>query len=155
MPPRPLVVHERRSVSIYRINEGELDIPSEWADKSVNVFAVGNSLPLALSFLITWEEIDSRKELATYVDQNLDDLAHQLKGLTILERRQVEFAGATALEAEFTWRGDGGLMYQRQTYIRTGSRVLVFTASSRRELREEHREQIDAVLSSLRLVDAG
>lgn len=142
-------------MSIYRINEGELEIPPEWTDKSVNVFAVGSSLPLALSFVITREEIDAREDLATYADAKLDEIGHQLKQFKIVEKRQVEVAGTVALEAEFTWRAEAGLMYQRQTYVRAGKRMLVFTATSRRELREEHRAQVDAVLSSLRLVDAG
>lgn len=139
-------------MSVYTINEGELEIPDGWTDKSVNVFAVGTSLPLALSFVISREEFDPQGDLATYAEERLDTVEHQLKDFKVIEKRQIEVAGSTALEAEFTWRGQAGLMYQRQTYVRAGQQVLVFTATSRRELREEHRAQIDAVLSSLRLV---
>lgn len=137
----------------YRMNEAELEIPASWTDKSINVFTVGNSLPLAFSFVITRDELPSEKDLAGYAEEKLDDVQHQLKEFKIVEKRQIELASTVALEAEFTWRGEAGLMYQRQTYIRAGSRVLVFTATARRELRDEHREQIDTVLASLRLTE--
>lgn len=138
-------------MATYKFNEGELDLPSTWADKTVNVFTVGNSLPLALSVVISREPIDPKKDLATYAEEKLDDISHQLKEFKILEKRQIEVAGNTALDADFTWRGQAGLMYQRQTYIRAGKTLLVFTISARRELQDEYREQVDAVLNSLRL----
>lgn len=137
----------------YRLDEGELEIPSGWTDKTVNVFTVGNSLPLALSFVISREPLDPHKDLAVYADEKLDDFSHQLKEFKIIEKRQIELAGAMALDAEFTWRGQAGLMYQRQTYVGTGNILLVFTATARRELSEEHRATIDAVLTSFRPTD--
>lgn len=141
-------------MAIFKFNEGEIDLPSTWADKTVNVFTVGSSLPLALSVVISREPIDSKKDLATYADEKLDDISHQLKEFKIIEKRQIEVAGNTALDADFTWRGQAGLMYQRQTYVRAGKTLLVFTVTARRELQEEYRAQVDAVLSSLRLTDS-
>src|SRR5262245_56915616 len=130
----------------YTIDEGTFDVPAEWADKSVNVFTLGNSLPLALSLVLTREQLDPDRDLATYGEERLDDVAQQVKDFKIVEQRQIEVAGEVALEAEFTWRIDAGLMYQRQTYIRARHKVLVFTATARRELRDSQRAQIDSFM---------
>jgi hypothetical protein len=134
----------------FRFNEGEIEVPDDWADKSVALFAVGSKQPPAVSFVITHDDLDG-KELATFADEKLDDLSGQLQAFKLVEKRQIELSGRVALDAEFTWRSNVGMMYQRQTYVQHGPRILVFTATARREIREEHRLQIDAVLSSLKL----
>lgn len=133
------------------MNEAEFEIPADWADRSVNIFAVGNTPPLPLSFVISRDELKKGQELADFADEKLDELGPQLQQFNLLEKRQVEVAGELALDAEFTWRSDKGPMHQRQTYVRCGQRVLVFTVTAPRSLRDEHRAQVDALLASLKL----
>jgi hypothetical protein len=135
----------------FRFNEGDLELPDDWADKSVYLFAVGSKQPPALSFVITRDDLEPGKELASFADEKLDDLSGQLQGFKLLEKRQVEVSGKVGLEAEFTWRSSVGVMHQRQTYVQHRQRILVLTATARREIRDEHRAQIDAVVSSLKL----
>lgn len=138
-------------MATYTIDEGTFDVPAEWVDKSINVFTFGSSLPLALSVVVTREQVAPEKDLAAYAEERLDDVAQQVKDFKIVEQREIEVAGQVALEAEFTWRSEAGLMYQRQTYVRARNKVLVFTATARRELRDSQRAQMDALLSSVKL----
>jgi len=135
-------------VDIYHLHEGTIEIPDNWQDRSANIFAVGNKLPLDLSFVITREDLPIGADLADFCDQKLSEYETQLKQFKVVEKRQNEVSGIVILEAEFTWRSDMGPMYQRQVYVRNGVRVLMFTATARRELTDEQQAQIDAVVAS-------
>lgn len=136
---------------IYRIDEGEFEIPDHWADKSVNIFAVGATPPLPLSFVITRDILRQGQDFVEFVEGKLDDISGQLKQFNLIEKRQVEVAGRLALEAEFTWRADTGVMHQRQTFMLHGERIMIFTATAPRKIDDEHRAQVDAVLASVKL----
>ena len=133
------------------MNDATVDLPDDWEDKSVNVFATPGSSAHPVSFVVNRDRMKQGQDLADYAEQRLDELESMLKQFSLLEKRQVEIAGTTALEAEFKWRSDTGLMHQRQIFIPRGEPVMVVTITAPRELREHEREQIDAILASLRL----
>lgn len=135
----------------YRMNDATLDLPGDWEDKSVNVFAALDSSPHPVSLVINRDRMKPGQDLADLAEQRLDEIESNLKQFTLLEKRQLEIAGTTALEAEFKWRSDIGLMHQRQIFLPRGDRVLVITITAPRELREQQRAQIDLMLSSLEL----
>jgi len=135
----------------FRFNEGEIDIPDDWTDKTVCLFAIGPKQPPTLSFVINHEDLEPGTELAALADEKLEVVAGQLQGFKLLEKRQVEVAGKVGLEAEFTWRSPAGMMHQRQTFLQHRRRVLVFTLTAMREIRDEDRARTDTVLASLTL----
>lgn len=135
----------------YRMNDATLDLPGDWEDKSVNVFATPDSSPHPVSLVINRDRLAAGQDLADLAEQRLDQIESNLKQFTLLEKRQVEIAGTTALEAEFKWRSDMGLMHQRQIFLPRGDRVLVITITAPREIREQQRAQIDLMLTSLEL----
>jgi hypothetical protein len=142
---------EERTMAIYRMNDAALELPEDWEDKSVNVFATSLSDPFPISLVINRDRMKPGQSLADFAEQRLDEMESMLKQFTMVERRQLEIAGTTALEAEFKWRSDAGLMHQKQTFIPRGERVLVVTVTVPRELREQQRTQIELILSSLQL----
>lgn len=135
----------------YRIDEADFEVPEHWSDRTVNIFAVGSKLPLQLSFVITRDDIDKEASLADYAEEKLGELEGKLKQFKLIEKKQLEVAGTTALDAEFKWLSDMGTMHQRQTYVRRRDRVLIFTVTAPRVLNTEQRAHVDAVLASLRL----
>lgn len=138
-------------MALYTINEAEFDLPDDWIDKTTNIFAAGGKQPPALGFVITREPLDESRDLVEFVEEKLDDITPQLKDFKIREQRQIEVSGGLALDLEFTWRSDAGLMHQRQTYVPCGRVLLILTATARRELRPEHRTQIEGILASFKL----
>ena len=71
----------------YLINEAEFEVPDDWDDRSANIFAIGNKLPLPLSFVITRDSLSKEVELATYADEKLGELESQLNQFKILEKK--------------------------------------------------------------------
>lgn len=138
-------------MATYRMNDAMLELPDDWEDKSVHVFASPDSSASPVTLVINKDGLKSGQDLADLAEQRLDELESMLKQFTLLERRQIEIAGKTALEAEFKWRSDAGLMHQRQIFLSHLDRVLVITITAPRELREQQRAQVDLILSSLRL----
>ena len=138
-------------MTTYRLTDATLEVPDDWEDKSVNVFATLSSNPLPISLVLNRDAMKTGQDLADFAEQRLDEMESMLKQFTMIEKRQIEVAGTTALEAEFKWRSDTGLMHQRQIFVPHGERVLIVTITAPREIREQQKEQIEFVLSSLRL----
>lgn len=138
-------------MATYRMNDAMLDVPDDWDDKSVNVFSTPGSSPSPISLVINRDRMKPGQEFADFAEQRLDEMESMLKQFTVIEKRQIDIAGTTALEAEFKWRSDAGLMHQRQIFVPRGERVFVITVTAPREINERQRTQVDSVLSSLRL----
>lgn len=134
----------------YTMNEGSFQVPEEWRDNSVNIFVVGAEPPMNLSFVISRDNLRQGAELVDYVEQQLGDVSKKLRKFRILGKRQMEVGGRPALEAEFTWVSEQSPMHQRQQYVRVGQKVLVFTATAPVKIADEHMEQIQALLASVR-----
>lgn len=138
-------------MKIYTMNEGSFEVPEEWKDNSLNIFVVGGSEPpMNLSFVISRDTLRDGVELVDYVEKQLGDVGKKLRKFRVIGKRQIEVNGHPALEAEFTWISDKSPMHQRQQYIRRGTTVLVFTATAPVKIEDEHIEQIDALLRSVR-----
>jgi hypothetical protein len=136
---------------IHRMNDATLELPGDWEDKSVNVFATPDESVHPVSLVLNRDRLKAGQDLSDLAEQRLDELESNLKQFTLIEKRQIELAGTTALEAEFKWRSDVGLMHQRQIFLPRGERVLVITITAPREMREQQKAQVDLILSSLTL----
>lgn len=138
-------------MATYTMNDAMVDLPDDWEDKSVNVFATPLTNTFPVSIVINRDKMKPGQDVADFADQRLDEMESMMKQFTLLEKRQIDIAGTVALEAEFKWRSDAGLMHQRQLFIPRGQeRVLLVTVTAPRELRDKQREQVDSIISSLR-----
>lgn len=139
-------------MATYTMNDAMVDLPDDWEDKSVNVFATPLTDTFPVSLVINRDRMKPGQDVADFAEQRLDEMESMMKQFALLEKRQIDIAGTVALEAEFKWRSDAGLMHQRQFFIPRGQeRVLLVTVTAPRDLRDKQREQVDAIISSLRL----
>ena len=137
----------------YIANELSFSLPSNWTDQSVNIFAVGTTPPLPLSFVISRDYLKPNEELVDKVEAQLKMLEKKLRSFRIIEKRQTQVGSKVALEAEFTWVADNGPMHQRQQYVRHHNQILTFTATAPVKIGEEQMEQLELLLSSVQFHD--
>ena len=138
-------------MSMYTMNDAELDIPEAWTDQSVNVFSASSAPPVPMSLVITRDRLGPGQELAEFAEVKLGELESQLDSFKVIEKRQVEVAGQVALEAEIRWSSKQGPVHQRQVYIDHGQKVLVLTATAAGTISEAYAEQFDQILATLKL----
>jgi hypothetical protein len=135
----------------YITNDAEFDVPDDWTDRSINIFAVGATPPLALSFVISRDYMKPGQELVDFVEEKLAEAAKNLPKFRLISKRQIIVDGSTALQAEFAWYAEKNAMHQRQAYVPSGAKVLILTATAPVKISDEHEEQMNALLASLKL----
>src|SRR2546427_12524668 len=134
----------------YSIDEGYFEIPEEWSDRSVNVFAVSDEAPGDFSFIITRDGLEDHQNFESYVEEQLVALSKTLSQFKLFRKHSTSVDRLPALSAEFAWDAEGKTMTQRQTYVKCGRGVLVFTATTIEKFSREHEEIIDNILSTFR-----
>ncbi|MFO0761714.1 MAG: DUF1795 domain-containing protein [Byssovorax sp.] len=135
----------------YVTNDAEFDVPEEWTDRSINIFAVGSTPPLPLSFVISRDYMKPGQELVDFVEEQLGQTAKNLPKFRLISKRQIVVDGNPALQAEFVWFAEQGAMHQRQAYVPSGAKVLILTATAPVKISDEHEEQMTALLGSLKV----
>lgn len=149
----------------YLMNDVRLEIPGGWDDQSVNIFALlppgrvaGDELPPGaapvpeFSFVVHRDAPREDESAAEYVERQIMQLQGTLPGLTVVRRGELLVGGVAALDAEFRWAADQGLLHQRQVYVPRRGRVLTFTATAPARVWFRHAETVEQVLGGLRFV---
>jgi hypothetical protein len=131
-------------VPVYHINEGALDLPPGWGDKSVTAFSFpSGSKRATASLTITREALDpSQKDvtLASHIDRHLIEMAKSCPKFELVRRETTAVDGAPAAQVEFTWRTPERVtVHQEQTMVILPNRVVfTFTGTAPHEKFAEH-----------------
>lgn len=130
--------------------EASFELPPEWKDGTLNIFTVGEGVPLELSVVISRVPIQADQDLVEYADSQLLTYPSKLTSFRLIGKRQRQLAGKLSLEAEFTWKTDIGPMHQRQVYIPASeTKLLVITATAPVKIADVHQEQLESMLETI------
>lgn len=133
------------------IGEGVLDIPKEWHNHSVNIFAAKNPGTPGLSITINRDRLPFQTTVDEYVQTQCDKLVKQLKEFQLIERTDVEVAEQVATQLEFTWQtDDAGPIHQVLLCIAAGDAVLNFAASFPGRMSDKQLAEAKRLLHSFR-----
>src|SRR5262249_1610888 len=129
-------------MSLYRLNEGDMEVPDGWGDRSVTSlsFPAKSSKPEA-SFAITRDSsLVEGTSLRSYIDKQLVNMAKTCPRFELLNREEVEVDAIPAERVEFTWRSpDGSFVQQEQTVLLLPSGVaFTFTATAAKNRFPDH-----------------
>lgn len=138
---------------MYRINEGTIDLPAEWTDRSINVVS-SNPSSTGASLTITRDDIPWGMSFAEYVDDQAGQAGKALKNFEVIERREFELAGAPAHEIESRWTAKQGPIHQLITTVQSGRKVLILTASLGGGMSESQKTEMRRIVATLRLEKA-
>jgi hypothetical protein len=130
------------------MNEASFDIPEGFRDNTVHVLVEGDEIPSSFSLVINRDRLSEREELVEFVERQIERLSESLSELRIIDRAQRPVASAIALEVEFAWSAEQGLMCQRQVFIPQDGAVLILTATTLDAFTEAQRNKLDALLES-------
>lgn len=139
---------------MYRINEGSIDLPNDWQDRSINVIGSNISGP-GITMTITRDDIPWGMAFIEYVDDQARQAAQALKDFKVVERRELTVNGHDAIEVECRWVAKQGPIHQIITTVQNGQRALVLTASVGGKMSESQMAEMRRITSTLTLDQAG
>lgn len=135
---------------MYRINEGTIDLPQGWQDRTINVVSSSLTGPGA-TLTITRDDMPWGMGFGEYIDDQGKQAAQALKDFTVLGRRDLIVDKLPAIEIECRWVAAQGRVHQLITTVQDGQKVLVLTASIGGEMSENQKAEMRRVISTLHL----
>ncbi len=138
---------------LLKMNEGEIEIPQGWEDKSIHVLScpAGAREPAA-SLSITRNSPDGASGLGDYIDKQLTQMTRLFPRFRLLSREEAAVDGQPAEHLAFTWRSENGVtLRQEQTVVllSTGT-VMVFTATAPRDKYHQYAEAFHDIVGNYR-----
>ena len=118
-------------MSLYRIQEADLDIPPTWQDQSINIFklpAVGGAKEA--SFVISRDAGQGDALFADYIAAQLKSAEQQLPGFKLIQTWDFVLHGRAATLLDYTWQREGRELMLRQVFIEHKPAVLITTLTT-------------------------
>lgn len=117
-------------MNIFHANEFVLNLPDQFKDKSVNIFALSDEGPSEFGVVIARDKLASGESLVEYVERQVRILGMRASLFRLLHQNQTLVDKYPALELDYTWLSEGGTMHQRQVTVALKSSLLIsFTAT--------------------------
>jgi hypothetical protein len=138
-------------MSVYWMNEAAFELPAiGLVDRTVTVLEGRSTAGFAHAILVERRAWPPGASLAELVAANLRDARVRLVGHEVLFTRELEIAGAEAVDHAVQWRGERGLVYARQVSLAAGEAWLVLAGSCEIEDRARCDLTMDHVITSFR-----
>jgi len=119
------------TVTPYRIQEADLEVPDTWQDQSINIFklpAVGGAKEA--SFVISRDATQGDSVFVDYVDRQLKSAEQQLPGFKLVQRWDMVLHGHAATLLDYTWQREGRELMLRQVFVERKPAVLITTLTT-------------------------
>ncbi len=138
----------------YENADVSFDVPRDWEDRSVVVFAVPArpGQAMAANLVMTRDTLAANEDIFRYGDRQLVEIVKRLDGFQLLGRQEITLGGQPALELRFAWRGQSGPLEQRLVFV-AGRKpaVLTFTATMPKGESARLSPVFDRILASVKL----
>ncbi|MDR5796400.1 DUF1795 domain-containing protein [Caballeronia sp. LZ008] len=139
----------------YHFEEGSIELPGGFHDRSTNIFVYGNTTPSPLNLNIARDVLLDGETLSAYVDRQVTMLTKNLHGYAMNQRAPAVLgAGSAATAGEqitSTYKSRTQTIHQRQAAFPQGDNVaLIFSCSSIRRFDAEQNALWNQWLASFR-----
>lgn len=134
---------------MYQINEGTIDLPSEWKDQTINVVSANGGGAPGLTYTITRDEVPWGMDFFEWVENEIGQAGEALTQFTVVSKTAMTIGGVDAVEIECTWRAKQGEMNQIITSVNGPKTAMVLTASQQGKLSEKQKEEVRRITKTL------
>lgn len=137
----------------FRFNDGEIEVPLDWEDKTVVALSFPTGTKQASATMTVTRELSKEATLATYIDKQLVEMAKTFPRYELLKREEMIVDQQPAVQLEFTWRTpDNIFVHQQQTILITPKKViLTLTATTQKNKFKEYKQTFQSLVQSFRL----
>lgn len=136
---------------MYQMQEGSLSLPTDWHDKSMNVFVSVATGTEGVSFVVTRESLPWGMKFHEYTANEVQKLAKQVASYEPIAGADTEVSGRAAYTHEFRWLNNGKPIQQLLTMVEYGKRVLMLTFTAPGTISETQKAQVQEIIQSLTL----
>jgi hypothetical protein len=120
--------------SPYVINEGSIQVPEGFHDRSTNIFVQGEPGKSTLNLNIARDYAQPGEDLGQYVTRQVELMQSKLTAYRLKKRYAAQLGASPAIQGEqidATQRNNNQVFYQRQAaFLFEDGHVLVFSATS-------------------------
>jgi hypothetical protein len=134
---------------MYQMQEGSLSLPTDWHDKSMNVFVSVATGTEGVSFVVTRESLPWGMKFHEYTANEVQKLAKQVASYELIAGADTEVSGRTAYTHEFRWLNNDKPIQQLLTMVEYGKRVLMLTFTAPGTISETQKAQVQEIIQSL------
>lgn len=135
-------------MSLYQINEGAIDLPDDWADRSMNVFTPDESENPEWNIVVSRDKLEEGETLDGYLEKQLEEMPKALPRFRLQSNEETRLDDFPARRVVSTWIGEGGTVRQKQTVIVKDGKSLVFTFTVLERLHQKYENVLDEFLNS-------
>lgn len=137
----------------YENTDIAFDYPRDWEDRSFVSFAAPTRPnTTTTNVVMTRDKLGEDEDLKRYADRQLVEMAKRLDAFQLLEKRDIEIDGATAVDIKFSWRGSAGPLVQRLTVLPGKERqVMNLTCTTGKKDASDMVPVFDRIVSSIKL----
>jgi hypothetical protein len=136
----------------YRIQEADLQIPSDWRDQTLNLFKLpAGAGGQEASFVISRDVIGTHDSFTDYVASQLASAEQQLPHYKLLQTWDFELNGYAASLVDYVWEREGIELMMRQVFVENGPAVLITSLTTTYEDLRHHENAWKKTMHSLTL----
>lgn len=119
------------AMTLYRMQEAELEIPEAWQDQSINVF----KLPAMnggreASFVISRDAGQGDSSFPDYIAEQLKSAEQQLPRFKLHQSWDFVLHGHTATLLDYSWEREGRELMLRQVFVEHKPAILIATLTT-------------------------
>lgn len=135
-------------MSLYHINEGTVELPDEWADRTMHIFTPDESENPDWNIVVSRDKLEEGDTLSGYLEKQLAEMPKALPRFRLISNEEIAVNDVPAREVISTWVGDGGTVRQKQVVIAKNGKSLVFTFTVLERLYQKYEAVLDDFLQT-------
>ena len=140
----------------YYVNEASFELAEvPVVDRTVNVLELGGGAVPGLGLMVARTALPVGRSLREVVTAHVEHERRSLRGWSLIFERDGEVLGRPMIELGTRWKGDHGMVYQRQAHIGLSESVLLLVGNGPLEERAACDEHVERALATLQLRDGG
>lgn len=135
-------------MSLYFINEGTIDLPDDWTDRSMNIFTPDASENPEWNIVVSRDVLKEGENLSDYISGQLEEMPKALPRFRLISEEEVQVNDFTGRRIIATWIGDGGTIRQKQVIFVRNDKSLVFTFTVLERLHLKYENILDEFIET-------
>ena len=135
-------------MSLYHINEGTIELPDEWIDRTMNVFTPDTSENPEWNIVVSRDKLDEGETLGDYLDKQLAEMPKALPRFRVQSNEEITVNDYPARKVVSTWIGEKGTLRQKQIVFVRDGKSLVFTFTVLERLNHKYDSVLDKFIKS-------
>lgn len=136
---------------MYHFNEGTIELPDEWLDRTIHILSAAKEQEVGSSFTMSRDKMPWGMNFKEFTSKEIISISRQLKEYQQLDINDGTLSGKATVSVEFQWQAAQGRIHQLMTFVETQPQILILTATFPDFMTESQKKQVNRILATLKL----